>query len=146
MEANNQNSNFWDWKKRKPNNVLMIEAGPSTGFFRRWCEYMQPIIKLTNKETDLIAALLKQRYELSKVISDPTILDSQLMSSEVKKKVLAETGITLSHFHVLISTLKKKKVITSTGIEPRLIPNIKVDDKGFFQFLLLFKFPEEDNK
>lgn len=129
----------WNWKTRKPNNILVVHGGPTTGFFKSWCIYMRPIVKLSDKEIDIVACFLKQRWELSKVISDPIILDSQLMSNEVKDRVISECGITRQHFYVLMSSLKKHKVFTSAGINPRLVPNIRKNDDGIFQFLILFK-------
>lgn len=141
MEPKEQDS-AWDWRKRKPNNMWIVD-NPSLDFFKWWCECLHPIIDLSKKELAVVASFLKQRYELSKVISDPAVLDSQLMSIEIKRKIMNETGTTLSHFYVLMNTLKKKKVITETGINPRLIPNRKPGDGNCFQYLLQFKFPEE---
>lgn len=148
-QTENSNKKVWDWRSKKPNNILPIEAGPTTGFFKWWCMYMRPMVNLTDKELNVISSLLKQRYELSKKITDPAILDSQTMSNSTKQKVIEECGLTQQHFYVVMSGLRKKKVITEVGINPRLIPNIRVDDKGYFQFLLLFKDPEykaEDNE
>lgn len=141
-QVENPRKKAWDWKSRKPNNILPIEAGPTTGFFKWWCIYMRPMVDLTNKELNVVSNFLKQRYELSKKITDSNILDSQTMSNDTKKKVIEECGLTKQHFYVVMSGLKKKGVITEVGINPRLIPNIRVDDNGFFQFLLLFKDPE----
>ena len=125
----------WDWKNRRPNNILTIDAGPDTGFFKWWCICMRPVVNLTNKEIDVVASFLKQRWELSKVISDPAVLDSQLMSNDTKEKVIKECNITRQHFYVLMSSLRKHKIITDSGIEPRLIPNIVGDNNETFQFL-----------
>ena len=143
MESTEKNSKQdWDWKKRIPNNMLVINAGPESGFFRWWCVYMRPMVPLTDKEIDVVSSFLKQRWELSKVIADPAILDSQLMSNDTKSKVIEECGITRQHFYVLMSNLKKNKVITDAGINPRLLPNISRDSNGIFQFLILFKDTE----
>lgn len=133
------NKQEWDWKKRIPNNMLVINAGPDTGFFRWWCIYMRPMVPLTDREVDVMSSLLKQRWELSKVIADPAVLDSQLMSNDTIKKVIKECNITRAHFYVLKNNLMKRKVITESGINPRLLPNIAKDNNGVFQFLILFK-------
>lgn len=87
----------------------------------------------------MIASFLNQRWELSKNISDPAILDTLLMSEAVKSKVIQECNITQQHFYVVMSNLRKNKVITGNTINPRLIPNIRKDDNGCFQLLILFK-------
>ena len=142
-QVGNSNKKAWDWKSRKPNNILPIIAGPTTGFFEWWCIYQRPIVNLTDKELKVIASLLRHRYELSKKVPDPDILDRLTMSKEVTEEVIKDCSISKQHLYVIMSGLKKKKVITKNGlIEPRLIPNIRVDDNGCFQFLLLFKDPE----
>lgn len=123
----------------KPNNIVSVPVGIDTGFFKWWCVFLRPFINLTNKEIDVVASLLKQRYELSKCISDPAILDVMLMSEETKKKIVQECSISNSHFYVIVSNLRKHKVIVENRLNPRLIPNIRKDDNGCFQLLILFK-------
>lgn len=123
----------------KPNNIVTVPTTLDTGFFRWWCIFLRPFVKLTDRETDVIACFLKQRWELSKHISDPAILDAMVMSEDTKKKVLEECNITLAHFYVVMSNLRKHKVIENNVINPRLIPNIRMDDNGIFQLLILFK-------
>lgn len=124
----------------KPNNIVEIKTKLDTEFFRWWCIFLRPLVSLTNREIDVIACFLKQRFELSKSISDPAILDTMVMSNDTKRKVIEECNITQEHFYVVMSNLKKSKVIINDVINPRLIPNIKVDEKtGYFQLLILFK-------
>lgn len=126
-------------KLPKPNNVVMVPTSSPLDFFRWWCVFLRPFVKLTNREIDVIASFLNQRWELSKHISDPAILDTMVMSEEIKKKVMEECKITLQHFYVVISNLKKNNIINNNVINPRLIPNIRQDDNGCFQLLILFK-------
>jgi len=123
----------------KPNNIMTIPTSIGIEFFKWWCIFLRPFIKLTNRETDVIASFLKQRWELSKNISDPAILDTMVMSEATKSRVIEECGITQQHFYVVMSNLRKNKVIVNDIIEPRLIPNIRKDDNGCFQLLILFK-------
>lgn len=126
-------------KLPKPNNIVTVPTTLDTGFFRWWCVFLRPFVKLTERETDVIASFLKQRWELSKSISDPAILDTMVMSEDTKQKVLQDCNITLQHFYVVMSNLRKNKVIVNNVINPRLIPNIRQDDNGTFQLLILFK-------
>lgn len=126
-------------KLPKPNNIVQVPTTSDIDFFKWWCVFLRPFVNLTNREIDVIASFLKHRWELSKTISDPAALDILLMSEDTKKKVLEECNITLQHFYVVMSNLRKSKVITENGINPRLIPNIRKDDNGTFQLLILFK-------
>lgn len=126
-------------KMPKPNNIVTVPTGSEDDFFRWWCVFLRPFINLTNREIDVITSFLKMRLELSKHITDSTILDSVLMSEETKRKVVKECNLTAQHFYVLMSNLKKNKVIINDTLNPRLIPNIRKDDNGCFQLLVLFK-------
>lgn len=126
----------------KPNNIVTVPTSLGLDFFKWWCIFLRPFINLTNREIDVIASFLKQRWELSKSISDPAILDTMVMSETTKNKVIEECNITQSHFYVVMSNLRKNNIIVNNTIQPRLIPNIRKDDNGCFQLLILFK----DNK
>ncbi len=127
------------FKLPKPNNVIPITVTMGLEFFKWWCLILKPFINLTNREREVIASFLNQRWELSKNISDPAILDTMVMSEATKNKVIAECNITQAHFYVVMSNLRKNKVIQNNVINPRLIPNIRKDDNGYFQLLVLFK-------
>lgn len=124
---------------KKPNNMFTIPCESDVGFFKWWCVFLKPFINLTNREIDVIAEFLKQRFELSKVISDPAVLDTMVMNDATKQKVIEACGITQQHFYVVMSNLRKNKVIIGDIINPRLIPNVRKDDNGVFQLLILFK-------
>ena len=137
-EKTQQKRETWDWSKHRPNNMFNINTTPERNFFKWWCTFLKPFVPLTPKEIDVVAAYLKQRFELAKVISDPIVLDSQLMSTTTKDKVIEECNMTLQHYYVVMSSLRKSNVITEAGINPKLIPSIKKDDNGTFQLLINF--------
>lgn len=124
--------------ERKPNNVIALKSSLKGGFFRMWLEFLRPFHKLTERETDIMAAFLKQRYELSKVVSDQYILNKLTMSDDTKKKIREECNISQAHFQVIMTKLKKSKMIENGNINPRFIPRIKDETKGF-QLLLTFE-------
>lgn len=123
---------------KKANNVIRIPTSLDGKFFRYWFMFLQPFHKLTERETDVITAFVKHRYELSKVIKDEDILDRVTMSEDTKKKVREECDITLPHFQVIMGKLRKNGVIIDGKINPRFIPNIS-EESGHFQLMLLFE-------
>lgn len=125
-------------EKYKPNNAFYVPVTNDLDFFKWWCMFLRPFISLTDREIDVVASLLKQRWELFKLkdIKDPSILDTLTMSGDVLDKVAEECKITKQHFYVVMSSLKKKGVIDG-HINPRLIPNMKED--GIFKLCILFK-------
>lgn len=126
----------------KVNNVIGLSQSPlGDEFFKYWYIFLKPLHHLSNREIDVIASFTKHRYKLSKVIKDSTLLDTVLMSEETKRKVREDCNITLAHFQIIMSKLKKNKVIIDNKINPKLIPNIKEDSKSF-QLLVLFPINE----
>lgn len=123
----------------KPNNIVVVPISMGIGFFRWWCTFLKSFISLTPRELDVTASFLKQRWELSKNIDDPSILDEMVMSESTKKKVIEECEITKQHFYVVMSNLRKNKVIINDKINSRLVPNIRKNDNGCFQLLILLK-------
>lgn len=126
----------------RPNSVLRIPCSLSGSFFRYWFMFLRPFHKLTNREIDVITAFVKHRYELSKVIKDNVILDKVTMSEDVKKQVREECGIAFQHFQVIMSNLRKNKVIENGKINPKFIPNI-TEENGMFKLMLLFDLSGE---
>lgn len=121
----------------KINNVITIPTSTEGKFFRYWFEFLKPFHKLTDREIDVIASFVKQRYELSKVIKDPELLDKVTMSEDTKRKVREDCEISQAHFQVIMTKLKKSKVIDNGKINPKFIPRIDEDAKNF-QLLLSF--------
>lgn len=122
----------------KINNVITIPTSTEGKFFRYWLEFLRPFHKLTDRETDVMASFLKQRYELSKVIKDQELLNKVTMSEDTKRKIREECGITQAHFQVIMTKLKKSKMIDNGRINPRFIPRVEEDAKNF-QLLLSFE-------
>ena len=123
---------------KKANNIIRIPTSINGKFFRYWFMFLEPFHNLTEREIDIIASFVRQRYLLSKVIKDTEILDRVTMSEDTKKKVREECNISLPHFQVIMGKLRKNKVIIDGKINPRFIPNID-EDTGAFQLLLLFE-------
>lgn len=132
-----------DTKKGAPafNGAIRIPASLKGSFFRYWFEFLEPIHKLTGREIDVITSLVKQRYELSKVIADEDILDKVVMSEDTKKKVREECNISLPHFQVIMGKLRKNKLIVDNKINKRFIPQITEGAKDF-KYLLYFELSD----
>ena len=123
---------------KKADNIVRIPTSLDGRFFRHWLMFLKPFHKLTDREIDIAASLIKKRYELSKVIKDVDILDKVTMSEDTKKKIREECNITLAHFQVIMGKLKRSKVIIDGKINPRFVPNID-SESDTFQLLLLFE-------
>lgn len=124
--------------ERKPNSVIALKGDLSGSFFRIWLEFLRPFHKLTERETDVMASFLKHRFELSKVVSDQEVLNKLTMSEDTKRKVRDDCNISQAHFQVIMTKLKKSKMIDNGKINPRFIPRVEQDAKSF-QLLLSFE-------
>lgn len=119
------------------NNVITIPSSIEGNFFRYWFEFLRPFHKLTEREIDVISSFVKQRYELSKVVSDQAVLDKLTMSEDTKKRVREDCGISQAHFQVIMTKLKKSRVIENGRINPRFIPRLGMNSDNF-KLLLSF--------
>lgn len=131
---------------RAVNNIIRIPVGLDTNFFRAWVEILTPLHSLCNREKDVFAALLKARFELSKEISDQSILDRVTLSDETREKVLKETGISKGFYQVILGNLRKAKVIDKNGINKKLIPKDLKPTDDVFQLLFYFDLNAGDIK
>lgn len=125
----------------KPNNVIRVPCTLNS-LFRYWLDFLSPFHNLTDRETDVAAAFLRERYRLSKVILDSDLVDRTLMSEESQRKLRQECELTNQHFQVIKSKLKNKKFFVNDKINPRLVPNIN-DMVKSFQLLLVFDFTND---
>lgn len=119
-------------------NVIRIPCKVEGNFFRLWFQFLAPFHHLTDREMEVAACILKHRFELSKVILDSNLLDKVVMSEDTKVKIREECDISLAHFQVIISKLKKNKVIIDNKINPKYIPNVNSDN--YFRLMFLFDF------
>jgi hypothetical protein len=119
-------------------NTNIVRVAPTKSkFFRYWFEFLHPFHKLPPREMDVLAAFLKHRYELSKIIRDEELLDKIVFSDDVKKKVREECNIKTQHFQVVMGKLKKAGLIQGDKINKKFIPSIEEDAK---EYRLIFHF------
>lgn len=123
------------------NSNSSLNMSPEGDFFRVWVEFLKPIHNLTNKEMDVLAAFLKKRYELGKVITDSEVLDSVLMSEKTKKEIRELCEITPKHFQVIMCKFRKKGVVKNNRIFLNLIPTIAEEGVGL---MVYFNFRNEN--
>ena len=125
--------------------AIRIPCRLSDDFFKYWLLFIQPLHSLTPKIIDVAACLLKNRYLLSKVIKDDGVLNSFLMSTEMKEKILKELDIPVTNYNVALNKLKKAGFLVDGKINIKFIPKIK-DDAKSFNFLLYFDFQDEEKE
>lgn len=132
----------------KVNNFIGIQSNskldmsPEGDFFKLWVEFHRPIHQLTKREMGILAAFLKERYRLGKVITDQNTLDEVLMSLETKKKIREECKTSPKYFQLVMGKLKRNKVLVNGKIDLNLIPSMTDDGVGL---LVYFNFKNEQH-
>lgn len=128
-------------------NFIRIESNPKRkmsldgDFFRSWAEFLTPVHRLTKRERDVLAAFLKERWELGNAIVDQEILDRVLMSEEVKKKIRIKCNLSSKHFQVIMTAFRKKGVLKDNKLASILIPFI--DSPEGVGLMIYFDFKDE---
>lgn len=116
---------------KEVDSIIRIPTSIGGNFFKYWIEFLKPIHGLTDRQTEVAVCLLKKRYELSKYITDDILLDKVLLSEDVRKEIRDECNITLQHYQVVLSSLRKSNIIIDNRINKRFIPNIKTSSDRF---------------
>ena len=107
-------------------------------FFIYWLQFLKPYHKLRDKEIELLSLLLEKRYVLSQKITDPSLVDLLLLSTENRKIIMEEMGYhSMQVLTNALSGLRKKKVLDDNSIIKGLIPEINNDTNNF---KLIFNF------
>lgn len=128
--------------KRIANNIIRIPTSINGKFFIYWLEFLKPFHNLSTREIDVLAAFLKERYELSIKVKDDDLVDKIAMSEDIKKKVREACNISVPHFQVIVGKLRKAGLIIDNKINKRFIPNISEEDKDF-KLMLYFELKND---
>lgn len=125
----------------KPNNVVKVTTTVGE-FFKYWFMFLKPFHGLTEKEIEVASALVRHRYELSKVIKDDNILDKVVMNKDTRTEIIKECKVSLPYYQVIMGKLKRVNIIKDEKLNPKFMPNIPEDLEGkdpeSFQLLLYF--------
>jgi len=98
---------------------------------------LKPYHKLRAKEIEALSLMLYYRYELSREIKDPDMVDMILFSTQTRNKIREDLGgMGQKVFNNLLTSLRKKNIISKENkINHVLIPNMTEDG-----FKLIFDF------
>ena len=123
-------------------NIIRIPVN-NENIYKYWLLFLKPYHNLTNTELEVAAAFLKKRMELFEKIQDEDIVDQLLFSLKTRKDILENLKMKKSHFYVILTKLKKNKIIIDKSFNKKLIPNIH---KGTIKLLLSFSNEDYEEK
>lgn len=117
--------------------VIRIPVTEDSLYFS-WLYFIKPIHGLTMTEISVAASLLKHRSKLKAIINDQSILDRELLGKTIRDEIIKETGVTLKHYRMILTNLRKRKFLVDDCINVRYIPDVK-ENKNDFRVLLKFE-------
>lgn len=107
-------------------------------FFKCWLIFLLPLHNLTNREIEVAASFYKKRYELSKnIINDDALLDSITLNEQSRKEIRLKCKLSPTHFQVIMSKLRKVRLIENNRFNLKFLPCIE-KDKDQIQLMILF--------
>lgn len=127
----------------KPSSVIRIPTSIES-FFTNWLLFLKPFHKMTDRQILLAAQFLKTRYELSKSISDDSLLDEHVLSDVTKTKIRENCNLTPAFFNVLMRDLRLHHFIEGNKINPKYVPKI-TSSQDNFTLMLLFEFKDKND-
>lgn len=125
----------------KPDSAYKVPTTPEE-FFASFLRFLKPLHGLSERQIQLASAFLAIRHELSKKITDDELLDANVLSTEVKKKIRSKLGLNRAQFQVTLGDLRKNGFIKENRFNPKFIPNFPEGSKPK-GFTLMFYFPFE---
>ncbi len=132
--------------QRRVNNTIRIPTSLEGDFFIIWLKFLDQFHELTPRETEVAAAFIKLRFELSKSITDEDLLDQIVMNEGSKRRIKTECHISDAHFQVIMGKLRESKVIVDGKLNKKFIPKRLKEGDPSFTLLLYFDLNAGKNK
>lgn len=125
-------------------NIANIKASLSgePNIFKLWLEFTRPMNKLSRSQINLLAFLLRNRYEMMKLIHDEKEVESLLFSPENRAIMCEELGINKTTLITMLSVLRTRGVLFQNNtINPKYIPCIG-EDSDTYKLIINFNINE----
>lgn len=115
----------------------------SDTFIRAWLEIMHPLHRLSNREMDIAAEIIKRRYRLAEGVSDSQLInvDKVLFSKDEKASIAKALGITPQFFRTTLQRLRACGIVQGNTVNPKYLPDWTPGKP--FRWLFIFKNSEE---
>lgn len=105
--------------------------------FNLWLNITSTFHNLTKQQIDVLALLLYYHKVLSDEITNKKILWKIVFDYETKQKIKDELGISDASLQNVLTSLRKKNIISNNQIVSTYIPNI---EKNSSNFKIVFNF------
>ena len=90
-----------------------MKTGQNKSIFRYWLEFLKPYHKMRTKEIEVLSLMLYYRYELSREISNPEIIDTILFSTKTRMDIRSELGnMGQRNFNNILTAFRIKGILS----------------------------------
>jgi hypothetical protein len=93
------------------------------GFIKGYLTVLNPVLKLKDKELEVLAAFLMVWYPNR----DKEGIDKILFSTKVRKMIRKSVDMSEASFNNHITSLRKKKIMIGRAIAPTILKNLASD-------------------
>ena len=105
--------------------------------FKLWLNITSSFHKMTNQQIEVLALLLFYHHELSNQITNSKILWKMVFDYETKNKIKKELNLKDASFQNVLTSLRKKGIITDNKVVSTYIPKL---ENGSNNFRVVFNF------
>lgn len=99
--------------------------------FKLWLDITYTFHKLTRQQIEVLSLLLYHHYSLQQEITNKKILWKMVFDYETKNKIKKEVDISDASLQNVLTSLRKRGIISSNQIVSTYIPIIEKDNKNF---------------
>jgi|AntDeeMinimDraft_6_1070357.scaffolds.fasta_scaffold31783_1 DNA-binding MarR family transcriptional regulator len=100
-------------------------------FFRLWITLLQPFLKLSEQELNILAYLLYYRHIILKEVKNKSIVNDLLFNTKTRNKIKEDLNIPGYSFNNKLTSLRKKGLIVDNVLNQKIIPVIEDDFTNF---------------
>lgn len=127
-------------------NIPTSLYGAPNNVFRLWLEFTRPFHRLTNAKIDVLAYILRKRYDLMLSERDERTVDAMLLSKESRIEICKTLNIDAKSLNVFLHQFRKDNILYKNNtLNHKYIPNI-CEDSNNFQILINFNIEDDTGK
>lgn len=94
-------------------------------FFRAWLLFTSPMHRLSPRECDVVASMYYHRHVLSETILDVGILDKLVLSGDIRKHIMEDSGCDNSMVSKVISKMVSNGMLVGKSFSKTFIPDVR---------------------
>lgn len=106
--------------------VIVIDSD-KIDFYKNYLQFMKPvspISKLRNKQLEVLAMFLYERGEISKKVTDQSLIPKILFAPDTRNRIIELANISNVNYYGMTSIFKKLGIIKDGDISKRIIPEL----------------------